>query len=249
MDVKLRQQFLDLWEKYFPGVALPIIFYYTNEEGWAKLAGKGAKTRCIISDLERVRAGQTLALDAETTRCGGGKRYLGFSQKLSPDFEFFLSCGIPGKLEGERYRKTPELVRRLLASQPAFHAPGKYIIFKRWDKLEMDEVPLAVTFFAPPDVLAGLFSLANFDSPDVNNVVAPSGSGCATIVYYPLIEAKADQPRAVLGMFDVSARSCVGADILTFSVPVGRFTEMVQNMDESFLTRRSWQEVRARIKR
>lgn len=28
-----------------------------------------------------------------------------------PNFEYFLSCGIPGKLEGERYKKTPELVR------------------------------------------------------------------------------------------------------------------------------------------
>jgi uncharacterized protein (DUF169 family) len=248
MDVKFKQGFPDLWKKHFPGAELPIIFYYTNEEGWGGRAGEGAATECVICDLERVRAGKTLVLDVKSTKCGGGKRYLGFSQRLRPDFEFFLSCGIPGKLEGERYKKTPQLVMQQLGSLPTFEAPGQYIVFKRWDKLEVDEVPLAVTFFASPDVLSGLFSLANFDSPDVNNVIAPSGSGCATIVYYPLIEAKSTQPRCVLGMFDVSARSCIDANMLTFSVPMARFTEMVWNMDESFLTTRSWKEVRDRIK-
>ena len=31
--------------------------------------------------------------------------YLGFSEKVRPNFEFFLSCGIQGKFEGERYKK------------------------------------------------------------------------------------------------------------------------------------------------
>jgi hypothetical protein len=247
MDTRLKQQFLDLWEKHFPGAELPIVFYYSNEEGWGGRAGKGAETQCVVCDLARVRAGETLVLDVESTRCGGGKRYLGFSQMLRPDFEFFLSCGIPGKLEGERYKKTPQLVMQQLRNLPAIKAPGKCIIFKRWDKLELYEVPLAVTFFAPPDVLSGLFSLANFDSPDVNNVIAPSGSGCATIVYYTLLEAQTTQPRAVLGMFDVSARPCVGADILTFSVPLPRFEEMVANAGESFLIAPAWKAVRNRI--
>jgi uncharacterized protein (DUF169 family) len=248
MDVKLRDEFMRLWDKYFPGIELPLVFYYTDEAGWAKLAGKGADTQCLVSDLERVRAGKTLVLDVETTQCGGGKRYLGFSQKLRPDFEFFLSCGIPGKMEGERFKKSPELVRQYLANMPPFEAPGKYVVFKRWDKLEVDEVPLAVILFAAPDVLSGLFSLANFDLADVNGVVAPSGSGCATMVYYPLVEAKSEHPRAVLGMFDVAARSCMGPHVLTFSVPMARFTEMVRNMDESFLTGRPWQEIKSRIK-
>jgi len=32
-----------------------------------------------------------------------------------PHFEYFLSCGIPGKLEGERYKKSPELVKEFRA--------------------------------------------------------------------------------------------------------------------------------------
>ena len=35
---------------------------------------------------------------------------MGFTQELRPNFEFFLSCGIPGEMEGERYKKSQELV-------------------------------------------------------------------------------------------------------------------------------------------
>ncbi len=40
-----------------------------------------------------------------------------------PDFEYFLSCGIPGKLEGERYKKSPEMVKEYLKHTPATKAP------------------------------------------------------------------------------------------------------------------------------
>jgi hypothetical protein len=48
-------------------------------------------------------------------------------------------------------------------------------------------------------------------------------------------------------MFDVSARPCVAADVFTFAVPMNRFAEMVENMEESFLITGSWSKVRKRI--
>jgi len=51
----------------------------------------------------------------------------------------------------------------------------------------------------------------------------------------------------VLGMFDVSARPCVPETSLTFAVPMKRFREMIQNMDESFLITESWRAVRDRL--
>jgi len=248
MDVRFKQQFLALWEKYFPGAELPITYFYTNDRVWAERAKAAAVTQCVVDALDAVRAGGTLALDVETTQCGGGKRYLGFAQKLRPDFEYFLSTGIPGKMEGERCKKSPQLVMEQLRHQPTFEAPGKFIVFKRWDKIEVNEEPLAAIFFAPPDVLSGLFSLANYDQPDANTVMAPSASGCASMVYYSYLESKSDHPRAVLGMFDVTARLCIAPDHLTFSVPMARFIDMVENMDGSFLALPSWGKVRARIK-
>jgi hypothetical protein len=139
------------------------------------------------------------------------------------------------------------LVQHYLAHHPPFEAPGKYLVFKRWDKVAPDEQPLAVVFFATPDVLSGLFTLANYDVADPHGVVAPMGSGCASIINYPYEEAQSKHPRCVLGMFDVSARPSVPGDRLTFAVAMRRFEQMVFNMDESFLITDSWKMVRNRL--
>jgi hypothetical protein len=164
-----------------------------------------------------------------------------------PDFEYFLSYGIPGKLEGERYKKSPELVRETMKMQPAFTAPGAFIVFKRWDKLGESDYPEVVIFFAKPDVLSGLFTLSSFDEPGNDAVFSPFGAGCSTIVQYPYLEKDAERPRAVIGMLDVSARPCVPADVVTLAAPMKKFVRMVENMEESFLAADSWKKVRRRI--
>ena len=247
MDQQLKDAFVERWLKYFAGADLPIGYYYADQVSEEDLDDTRHEGRCLICNLERVRAGHTLSYDAKSPGCPGGKRYTGFTQKLRPDFEYFLSCGIPGKMEGERYKQSPELVRAYLAQHPPFAAPGRYLVFKRWDRLGAEEQPLAVIFFATPDVLSGLFALANYDRSDPHGVIAPMGSGCASIVETPYQESRSDHPRCVLGMFDVSARPCVPQHTLTFTVPMRRFEQMVANMDESFLITESWNAVRERL--
>lgn len=247
MDVKLRGAFRRQWSKYFAQAELPIAFYYTNEVSTAELNDSKNEHRCLICNLNRVREGHTFVYDSKTPGCPGGKRYTGYSQKLRPNFEYFLSCGIPGEMDGERYKKSPELVTEYLKNNPPFQAPARFLVFKRWDKLSATDKPVAVFFFASADVLSGLFTLANFDSTDPNSVITPMSAGCSSIVNYPLIESNSSNPRCVLGMFDVSARPCVPENTLTFAVPAGRFEEMVNNMDESFLTTESWKAVKDRI--
>jgi len=99
-------------------------------------------------------------------------------------------------------------------------------------------------FFATPDVLAGLFTLANFDRPDSLGVITPMGAGCASIINYPMEESRSESPRCILGMFDVSARPHVPEETLTFSIPIKRFEKMVYHMDESFLITGSWGSVK-----
>ncbi len=79
-------------------------------------------------------------------------------------------------------------------------------MFNRWDALDERDDRAVVIFFAPPNVLSGLFILANFDETDPQVVITPFGSGCSSIVYLPYQEIDAERPRAVLGMFDRSAR-------------------------------------------
>jgi uncharacterized protein (DUF169 family) len=247
MDMGIKEDFFELWIKYFDNAELPITFYYTDEGGRGKSVKPPSGHRCLICDLMKVRKGESLSFNAETLGCGGAKRYLGFEREIMPDFEYFLSCGIPGKLEGERYKKTPELVKQSMKRLPHFEAPAKYIIFKRWDKLEDSDDPKVVIFFSPPDVLSGLFTLANFDEVDPNGVFAPFAAGCGSVVQYPYLEKDSSHPRGVLGMFDVSARPCVPEQVLTFSVPIDKFLRMIDNMDESFLVTDSWDKVSKRI--
>jgi hypothetical protein len=243
----MKDKFLDRYKKYFPGIDLPLVFYYTDDNSVAEAMPKADEWRCLIADLARARHGCPLLFDIDSIGCSGGKRYLGFDSPTQPGFEHFLSCGIPGKIEGIRYKKTPELVKDQMKVQKPIKAPAKYIVFKRWEKLDGNDKPLAVIFFAVPDIIAALFSLANFDEVDPDTVITPTGSGCSQIVYFPYRELLSGQNRAVLGMFDLSARPYVTADILTFAVPWPKFTGMIENMDESFLITDSWDKIKKRL--
>lgn len=247
MDMALKDTFLVLWKKYFNNAELPITFYYTDEPVEADIAKAGSGPNCIIVALAGIRKGKSQAFAADAIGCPGGKRYLGFSPDLMPNFEYFLSCGIPDKMEGERYKKTPEMVKEAMKDWPVFNAPAKYIVFKRWDNLGEQDKPDAVVFFGPPDVISGLFTLASFDETGSEMTAAPFGSGCAAIIQNPYLESKKEHPRTVLGMFDVSARPFVPTDYLTFAVPMTKFARMVENMEESFLITSSWKTVQKRI--
>ncbi len=222
-------------------------FQYTNQDRGLEAVKPPAGHCCILATLARVRAGESLRFDVQGVGCGGGQRYLGFTEAIRPKFEYFLSVGIPGELEGERYKKSPELVREVLRHQPGFKAPAPFIVFKRWDVLQAADEPAVVVFFARPDVLSGLFTLANFDEAELNGVAAPFAAGCGSMVQYPFLEGLAERPRAVLGMFNVSARPFVPADTLSFAVPMRKFRRMVENMEESFLITPSWEKVHRRI--
>jgi hypothetical protein len=247
MDTGLRDKFAELWSRYFPSAQLPIVFQYSSTELGSERVRPGSLPRCIIGALGEVRKGRSLAFDVDAVGCPGGKRYLGFRDQIRPEFEYFLSCGIPGKVEGERYKKSPELVKQAMDYAPPFRAPAPLIVFKRWDNLTAEDSPEVAIFYASPDVLAGLFTLANYDEAEPNGVFAPFGSGCATIVQYPFLEARSSRPRAVMGMFDVSARPFVGADEVTFSVPMAKLARMIDNAEESFLITGSWKAVQKRM--
>lgn len=248
MEEEMRDRFISLWRKYFGDAELPVAVFFSD-----KLAPKAATVaesgQCIVDMLPLVRKGKTLCFSAESRICGGARRYLGFAtEDWMPNFEYFLSYGIPGKLKGERYKKSPKLVRESASFSPSLKAPKPFIVFKRWDKLSESDEPEVVVFLAGLDTIAGLFTLANFDEAEPNAVICPFGSGCSSIVYHPYSELRSPRPRCILGMFDISARPCVGKNTLSFAVPFPKLQRMVDNMSESFLTNDSWKALRQRGK-
>jgi uncharacterized protein (DUF169 family) len=246
MKIEFKEQFLSLWKKYFGEAELPVTFYYTTGDGGAEKAEKPKGRSCLICELAKVRNGRSVFYNIDSLACGGARRYLGFTKKMRPGFEYFLSCG-NDQMEGERYIRTPEMVKEFIRNQKTLPVEGKKIVFKRWDNLTESDNPDVVIFFARPDVLSGLFTLANFDQTEPNGTITPFGAGCGTIIHYPYLESMSERQRAVIGMFDPSARPCVQKDILTFAVPAKRFERMVSNMEESFLITKTWTTVRNRI--
>jgi uncharacterized protein (DUF169 family) len=246
MDKELKDKFLLLWKRYFPDAELPITFFYATGDGGAEQAKKTKGRNCLICELAKVRNGRSLYFNADSLACGGARRYLGYTDKMRPGFEFFLSCG-NAVMEGERYLRTPEMVREFMNHQERLPIEGKNIVFKRWDNLTGTDNPDVVIFFAKPDTLSGLFTLANFDQTEPNGTFTPFAAGCGTIVHYPYLESLTGRMRAVIGMFDPSARPCVPENVLTFAVPMKRFQRMVGFMEESFLITRTWDDVIKRV--
>jgi hypothetical protein len=229
----------------------PLALYYAAEKPADALGYEGiGRGKCIVSLVfHAARKDRAAAFDVANHGCPGAGLYLGY-RKISerPDLPYFLSCGIKGKMEGERYLKTPELARHRLDGMPSFAAPAPYCIFQPLDQIPDGVDPLAVIFLVPPDILSALVTLADFNNPDnESNTAVHFAAGCGHLVAWPLAEAARPSPRAVLGMFDISARPGVAPEILSYTIPTALLREMAANIDESFLHTASWKIVKRRL--
>ncbi len=240
------------WETFREVLGLkesPLGIYYTNEKPEGITPKEGVHG-CMIGLLQNARKkGKTVFFDKTHFGCPGGAYYMGFFDSPMPNIEYFLSCGIPGQMEGERYIKTPERAREYFAKMIPRRAPATYCVFKPLEQFRGEIKPEVVVFFASPDILSGLFTLTNYALERTDAIYAPFGSGCGTLLTYPLKEAVKENPRAILGMFDVSARPMVEQEILTLSMPFSLFLTLLENVSGSFLETESWKKVHRRIQR
>lgn len=247
MDLNLKDDFIAKWNNYFPGAELPLAMIMKEHLKGEQKMPASKSWSCLICDLKKARNGKAIAFNEKAIGCGGGKRYSGFSGTMRPEFRYFLSCGIEGKVEGERYKKSPEIVDVLMEHMTQIPIGNNFLVFKPFNLLEEDDHPISITFFVKADVLSALFTLANFDTTTEEGVMVPFGAGCSTIIHYPYLENERVFARCVLGMFDISARPCVDKNELSFSIPLKRFRQLVCYMDESFLITDSWKKVKKRI--
>jgi uncharacterized protein (DUF169 family) len=242
----------ELWIQFRETLGLkesPLGVYYTNEKPEGVTPKEGI-SGCIIGLLQNARKkGKTVFFDKSHFGCPGGAYYMGLLESPRPNIEYFLSCGIPGQMEGERYIKMPELAREYFGRMKPRPAPATYCVFKPIDKFQGEEKPEVVVFFATPDILSGLFTLTNYALERTDGVLTPFGSGCSAILTHPLREAEKEQPHAILGMFDVSARPMVEKEILTLAMPYTIFLRLLENVQGSFLETQSWKKVLKRTRK
>ncbi|HIY88835.1 MAG TPA: DUF169 domain-containing protein [Candidatus Bacteroides pullicola] len=216
-------------------VPLPVAFGYSD-----KAATEVRKIpRCMVGAIRKVCDGEPLTLSAGNVLCGGGGLYTAFAPM--PDrVPVFVS-------ETEHYKQSKEQVEEYIARLGIRLSEKPYLNFVRMDHIDnLDEVE-GILFFAVPDVLSGLCSWAFYDNNDDDAVCTRFASGCCSIVAFAVKENAEGGRRCFIGMLDPSARPLVPKDELTFTIPAGRFKEMMNTMERSALFQKAYSIVRKRI--
>lgn len=241
----------------------PVAVIWSDEKPEDSMQFKEGRWGCVVSLLNAAAKGRTACLDRKTFGCLGGGVGVGFGnqyENFPGGIEYFLSNGNPefcqseaGKkivqnfpaLEhGEKYIKTPLLARDFVESLPFKDVPAEYVVLKPLEKVTEEDNVKTVVFLVNPDQISALTVLANYGRKGGENVFIPFGAGCHTFGIFPYREGEKVVPRAVLGLTDVSARTKVGQDKLSFAVPLKMFLEMEDNVEESFLTGGTcWKEI------
>lgn len=231
------------------------------------------KWGCVMSLVAAAAKGKVVAFDRETYGCPGGGVGLGFGDcyRSFPGgvegFCRFLSDGNEHTaagpiiatamknggarqefcdhfLQGERYRKNPELVKGFLDLLPIMDIDARYVIFKPFSLLSDAEQPVSLAMFVTPDQLSACVILANYDQARSDAAIIPHLAACQITGVLSYQEGASDSPRCIVGMTDISARkylkSSLGDGLLSFTVPYKRFLEMEGNVRGSFLERDTW---------
>jgi len=228
----------------------PVAVFLSNEKPEGALQGKEGQRSCTIPLFIAAAKGKRAVFDRKTVTCPGGKVGFGFGQfpNYPGGIEYFLTVGKEGQFEGEGYMKTPELGDDFVRCLPITDIPYEYVIFKPLSQVDInEEIPELIIFYVNPDQLSALTVLANYYRPGYENVMIPFSSGCQSLFLLPYAESKKDNPKAVVGLTDITVRPMVEPDMLSFSVPYKMFIDMEENVKGSFLEKKSWARVRDRL--
>jgi uncharacterized protein (DUF169 family) len=232
----------------------PVAVILSNEKPEDGIQFKENIWGCVASMLSASASkGKTAFFDRKSYGCVGGGVGLGFGNTYEGfPIEHLLSNGkkdsVDGtrrtrKLEdGEHYIKTPELAKKFVECLPMRDIKEEYVIFKPLELTSENEKPESIIFFVNPDQLSALVVLANYGRDNNENVTAPWGAACQSILY-SYSEGEKENPRAIIGYFDLAARKHVDKDILSFTIPYKMYMEMEGNVEGSFLEMEEWHSI------
>jgi uncharacterized protein (DUF169 family) len=149
-------------------------------------------------------------------------------------------------LLGERYVQTAEAAKRFMNALPMRDIPSQYVLAKPLHAVDPEKYEVqSVIFFVEPDALSALTVLANYREPETEHVrMAGTAAGCQSVGILPYAEADREQPRAVVGLTDLSARkytrSSLGKHAMSFAMPWQMFLRMEEDVEDSFFQRETW---------
>ena len=234
----------------------PVAVILTNDKPDDGLHFKeGSMSGCVGAMLVAASRKSRIAFfDRKTFGCPGGGTGLGFGDRYG---RFPIDCllstgnkemaaqmgrGGSSMAEGERFYKNPELARKWVNSLPITDVPTEYVVFKPWEQVTEQDEPELIVFFTNADQLSALVVMADYNRGTNQSVTAPFGAACQSILF-GYAEKKKGNPRGVIGFFDISQRSVVDRETLTFTVPYRLFQEMEANVEGSLLETPGWQKL------
>lgn len=216
-----------------------------NEINWQEVFGQFS---CVIGNIWLARKKKTAAyFSSRQFGCPGGAFWLGFTKPQSETIIHYVSSGIPGRMEGEHYCDSPDNLRKMFEYVDPKPAEMEYCVFKPISQFSETESPVLVSFFTRPESLNGLHQLAAFVTNDPEVVASPWSAACGSLVVWPLHYLERGKKRAVVGGWDPSARKFFKTDELSFTVPFDMFTQMIGRYETSFLSTKTWDNVRTKI--
>lgn len=253
----------------------PVALVWADEKPEKAIEFSQGKWSCVMFSFAAAAKGREAVFGRDTYGCWGGGVGLGFGNRYTDFpggeecFHYFLSSGNKntekGKavakhfegsgmaefkddfLEGERYLKGPQQVEDFVRNLPIVDIPARYVVLKPLENIKEEDKVQTITFLADPDQLSALVVLANHARSTYDNVIIPFAAGCQAIGILPCAETRRDNPRAVVGMIDPSARKNVrkllDSSVLSFSMPLNLYREMEANAEGSFLFRNTWKAI------
>jgi len=180
--------------------------------------------------------------DAMAGCCPGGTGWTGYGQ-LAPAIDFFVSTGSPSVRSGEAefLKASPELVRRSKEAVGKITPPGAYTVIRPCADLEGDPGVRSILCLGSSEQIRNLCALIHFRSPDpFGAILAAWGPACASWITYPAQMAEnAPAGAAYLGPMDPTGNRWFPENLLSLGIPVKLAIAMCEDLDGSFIIRRS----------
>ena len=257
----------------------PVAVVWSDDKPDGAVEFKPGRFGCVVSLFATAATkGRPGVFSRETFGCWGGGVGLGFGNRYEDfpggvaGFCYFLSEGNaktergraigeqmkqdPGGarlvgtyLHGERYVKDARLTRDFVAELPMMEIPTTYVVVKPLSQTDDNDDIQNISFFVDPDRLSALVILANYARKGLDNVIMTYAAGCQVMGILAYRELQRDDPRALVGMTDISARrnvrASLGRDIMSFTAPLPLYREMEAQVRGSFLEDHVWMELLA----
>ncbi|MGE5393651.1 MAG: DUF169 domain-containing protein [Candidatus Saccharibacteria bacterium] len=225
----------------------PCGIIFSDEKPAYALELKKKGNGCIVPLILKASTGVPLVVSEASTGWPCSAFYLGFQDTIFEGIEYFLSNKKDFFRPCEKFIQNPVLAKAFVDNVQPVKVEKRYMVIKPLEDFVSDEEPECVLFFVNADQLSALVFLSHYDAPgSMDRVLAPFASACMALVTLPLKLARSNEQKAVMGMFDISARSRMPQDLLSLSMSYAYLKKLAAILPESFLTTENWEKLKAR---